>query len=545
MTHFKDLKLSAKIVATLEKKGYTNPTPIQEKSIPHVLEGKDLLGIAQTGTGKTASFSLPILDILSQGQSSKQGTVVRSLILTPTRELASQIVDNITAYGQGLGLSCAPVFGGVSINNQIRDMKKGFDIIVATPGRLIDLMDRRAINLGQVEILVLDEADRMLDMGFVRDVKKIISRVPQKRQTLFFSATMPKTVAVLAESILNNPVKVEVTPQATTVEKIDQRVNFVSKDQKRSVLKSILQSDEATSVLVFSKTKHGANRISQFLEGEGIRAAAIHGNKTQAAREKALKDFKDDKVKVLIATDIAARGIDIPAISHVINYDIPHDPENYVHRIGRTARAGRNGIAISLCDYTEKMLLKAIEKTIKYKIPVQETDDFHDEGVKFAEKYPEPRRLSRGRPQGAQAPSAGSKTRPRRISSGSGSKGSSRDGGAFKSESRSGGSRNNNPRNDNRSDFRNDNRSDFRSDNRSGSSSRNSSESRSRRHTSERSESEKSTRFGENRRRKDGFGEKRGTAKPSKSYRGPKKPGGKKPGGAKKSFISKFFTKRK
>ncbi len=496
MTHFKDLNLSAKIVATLEKKGYTSPTPIQEKSIPHVLERKDILGIAQTGTGKTASFSLPILDILSQDKVSSKGktTPVRSLILTPTRELASQIVDNIKAYGQGMGLSCTAIFGGVSINNQIRDMKRGFDIIVATPGRLIDLMDRKAVNLSQVEILVLDEADRMLDMGFVRDVKKIISKVPKQRQTLFFSATMPRTVSGLAESILDNPVKVEVTPQSTTVEKIDQRVILIPKEQKRSVLKSILLQDDVTSVLVFSKTKHGANRIGQFLEGEGIKAAAIHGNKSQAAREKALKDFKNDKVKVLIATDIAARGIDIPAISHVINFDIPHDPENYVHRIGRTARAGRNGIAISLCDYREKSLLKAIEKTIKYTIPVEKTGDFSDEGDKFAEKYPEPRRLSRGPSSGRRSSdNNGSRGKTRKISSGNGAGSGSRG-----PRSESSGSKNS-----------------------SGSSwNKGPSDSRSRRGSSEGPNSGKPKRFGEDRRRKDGFEDRKGTAKPSKSYRG-------------------------
>ena len=381
MSNFKDLNLSPQILIALEKKGYTTPTPIQIQSIPHLLEGKDLLGIAQTGTGKTAAFALPILDNLFKSGKSVQPYNVRSLILTPTRELASQIVDNIKLYGHDLHLRSAVIFGGVNMNNQIRATKQGFDILVATPGRLLDLINQGHLKFSQLEIFVLDEADRMLDMGFINDVKKIIAKLPKERQTLFFSATMPKDVAVLAASILNNPVRVEVTPESTTVEKIDQRVNLVEKANKPLLLKSIIDNEGDESLfLVFSKTKHNANRIVEFLEKQNIQVSAIHGNKSQSAREKALDGFRQGKIKVLVATDIAARGIDVAGITHVINYDIPNHPESYVHRIGRTARAGREGIAISFCDHTETGLLKDIEKVIKMKLPVDETHPFH--GVK-------------------------------------------------------------------------------------------------------------------------------------------------------------------
>ncbi|MES2677169.1 MAG: DEAD/DEAH box helicase [Pseudomonadota bacterium] len=381
MSNFNDLNLSSQILTALEKKGYTTPTPIQIQSIPHLLEGKDLLGIAQTGTGKTAAFALPILDNLFKSGKSVQHSNVRALILTPTRELASQIVDNIKLYGEDLHLKSAVIFGGVNMNNQIRASKQGFDILVATPGRLLDLVNQGHLKFSQLEIFVLDEADRMLDMGFINDVKKIIAKLPKERQTLFFSATMPKDVAVLAASILNNPVRVEVTPESTTVEKIDQRVNLVEKANKPLLLKSIIDNEGDDNLfLVFSKTKHNANRIVEFLEKQNVKVSAIHGNKSQSAREKALDGFRQGKIKVLVATDIAARGIDVAGITHVINYDIPNHPESYVHRIGRTARAGREGIAISFCDHTETGLLKDIEKVIKMKLPVDETHPFH--GVK-------------------------------------------------------------------------------------------------------------------------------------------------------------------
>ena len=381
MSNFKNLKLSNTILNALIKKGYTIPTPIQLQTIPHLLDGKDLLGIAQTGTGKTAAFALPILDNLSKSNNRVSPNNVRTLILTPTRELASQIVDNIKLYGQDLGFRCGVIFGGESINNQIKSAKQGFDILVATPGRLLDLINQKHLTFSELEIFVLDEADRMLDMGFIGDVRKIIAKLPKPRQSLFFSATMPKDVAALANSILNDPIRVEVTPESTTVEKIDQRVNLVEKANKPFLLQSIIEGSNANGLfLIFSKTKHGANRIMEFLEKQSIKVAAIHGNKSQSAREKALEGFKQGKLKVLVATDIAARGIDIAGITHVINYDIPNHPESYVHRIGRTARAGRAGIAISFCDNSEKDLLKNIEKLIKIKLPIDETQPFH--GVK-------------------------------------------------------------------------------------------------------------------------------------------------------------------
>jgi ATP-dependent RNA helicase RhlE len=377
MTNFKNLNLNEKILGALEKKGYTDPTPIQLQAIPHVLDGKDLLGIAQTGTGKTAAFSLPILHNLAKNSVSAKSGCMRVLILTPTRELASQIAENIELYGKDLGLRYTVIFGGVGERPQIAAMQRGVDILIATPGRLLDLTNQGYIRYMQLEVLVLDEADRMLDMGFINDIKKIIQKIPEKRQTLFFSATMPTTIADLAGSILKNPVKVEVTPQSTTVEKIDQKVLFVEKSNKPSLLKRIVKDEAATSVLVFCRTKHGANKVVEFLEKSSISVEAIHGNKSQSAREKALGQFRASEIKVLVATDIAARGIDIPAISHVINYDIPMDPESYVHRIGRTARAGRTGIAISFCDPSEVKLLREVEKVIKTKIPVDDTHPFH------------------------------------------------------------------------------------------------------------------------------------------------------------------------
>ena len=402
--NFNELDLHPKLQDALEAKGYVSPTPIQEQSIPHLLKGKDLLGIAQTGTGKTAAFSLPILHNLSKSNIQVKPNNMRTVILTPTRELASQIADNIKLYGKGLGLRHIVLFGGVSINNQIKELKRGFDIVVATPGRFLDLKNQGHIRMSQVETFVLDEADRMLDMGFIHDVKKVISALPDKRQTLLFSATMPRDIASLAKSMLKNPITVEVTPQATTVEKIDQKIHLVEKGNKPALLKSILKQEDAKTVLIFSKTKHGANRIVDFLEKESIKSAAIHGNKSQNAREKALNDFRKGTMKVLVATDIAARGIDIPSITHVINYDIPQDPASYVHRIGRTARAGRNGVAISFCDRSEKELLREVEKTIKYNIPVDDTHAFH--GVKAA---PGAQELDRRPPRGGSGRSSQSR----------------------------------------------------------------------------------------------------------------------------------------
>jgi len=382
MTDFQSLKLNPILLSALEKKGYTTPTPIQEAAIPEILAGNDFLGVAQTGTGKTAAFALPIIQLLTLKPSSEEGQEassskkkkplshqIRSLILTPTRELALQITENFTIYGKNSHLTCAAIYGGVSEVGQISALKKGVDVLIATPGRLIDLTNQGFIDYCTLEILVLDEADRMLDMGFIDDIKKIIAKLPKTRQTLFFSATMPKAIESLANSILRNPIKVEITPQSSTVEKISQKVFMVSKSNKAELLCKLLKDLNINSALIFCQMKHSANRLSSILTQQGFENNVLHGNKSQNAREKALQSFRDGKCKLLIATDIAARGIDIPDISHVFNFDLPRDIENYVHRIGRTARAGRDGMAISLCDTTEITSLRSIERTIGQKIP--------------------------------------------------------------------------------------------------------------------------------------------------------------------------------
>lgn len=377
MSDFNSLDLIPSILDALKNKGYTTPTPIQIQSIPHLLEGKDLLGIAQTGTGKTAAFALPILNRLAKNKIKMKPGRVRTLILTPTRELASQIEQNIISYGKGLNLSTKVVFGGVGKRPQVVAISRGLDILIATPGRLLDLMNEGHVRYDDLEVFVLDEADRMLDMGFIRDIQKIIAKLPVKKQTLLFSATMPSDIAKLASSLLKNPVKVEVTPQSTTVEKIEQKVYFLEKSNKPLLLKHILLDRSLKSILVFTRTKHGADRVVRHLENAAITSAAIHGNKSQGARERALGNFRDQKIRVLVATDIAARGIDVPHVSHVVNYDIPNDPESYVHRIGRTARAGRGGVAVSFCDPTEVSLLKSVEKLTKTKIDIDESHPFH------------------------------------------------------------------------------------------------------------------------------------------------------------------------
>lgn len=369
MIDFKSLNLYPTILKALEDKGYKNPTPIQEQCIPHLLKGKDILGIAQTGTGKTAAFSLPIINRIANHKVKIKPARVRVLILTPTRELASQIEDNIKTYSQGLKIFTAVIFGGVGHRQQIVNMGRGVDILIATPGRLLDLMDDGHVLFEQLEVFVLDEADRMLDMGFFHDVNRIIEKLPKMRQTLLFSATMPNDISSLASKLLKDPVRVEVTPESTTVERIEQSLLFVDKTNKPLLLEHIVKTKEVKSALVFTKTKHGANKVVKILEKSGIQCAAIHGNKSQGAREKALADFKKGNIKVLVATDIAARGIDVNDVTHVINYNLPDDPKSYVHRIGRTARAGKNGIALSFCDETEHGLLKDIEKQIKTSIP--------------------------------------------------------------------------------------------------------------------------------------------------------------------------------
>lgn len=364
---FQQLGIIPSILNALKKEAYVNPTPIQEQAVPPVLKKKDLLGCAQTGTGKTAAFAVPILQLLAE-QGSVSPKKIRALVLTPTRELALQIQESFVAYSRFLPLKTCVIFGGVPQNPQVQQLKKGIDILVATPGRLNDLIAQGFIKLQDVQIFVLDEADRMLDMGFIHDVKKVIEKLPKKRQTLLFSATMPKEIEELADTILRNPVKVTVTPPATTVEAIEQSVYFVDKENKRRLLIHLLQSSEIESALVFTRTKHGADRVVRELTKAKIRAAAIHGDKSQNARQKALGDFKQHRTRVLVATDIAARGIDIEELSHVINYDIPEVPETYVHRIGRTGRAGMSGIAISFCDINEKADFDRIEKLIGKKV---------------------------------------------------------------------------------------------------------------------------------------------------------------------------------
>jgi len=369
MSDFKSLDLLPSIQNALAKKGYTTPTPIQQKAIPLLLKGKDLLGIAQTGTGKTAAFALPIINNIAKNKVKVKPARVRALIITPTRELASQINENIKTYSKELNIKSFVIFGGVGYRPQIQAMSRGQDILVATPGRLLDLINDGHVIFEQLEFLVLDEADRMLDMGFIRDIKKIISLLPKNKQTLLFSATMPKGIASLATNLLKDYETVEVTPQATTVEKIAQSVQMIDRTNKPVLLKHILQSNEVKSALVFTRTKRGADRVVKQLLKSSINCAAIHGNKSQGARERALGSFKNGKISVLVATDIAARGIDVAGVSHVINYNLPEVPESYVHRIGRTARAGKEGIAISFCDRDELKYLKSIEKFINYKVP--------------------------------------------------------------------------------------------------------------------------------------------------------------------------------
>lgn len=375
MKTFKELRVSAPIMEALSRQGYACPTPIQEQAIPQVLQGKDVLGCAQTGTGKTAAFSIPVLQLLSAGKPEgyKQGAV-RSLILTPTRELAIQIDESLEAYGENLELKHAVVFGGVSQSSQVQQLRQGVDILVATPGRLLDLVSQKLIWLDKVEILVLDEADRMLDMGFIHDVKRVLSLVPAKRQTLFFSATMPRQIQALADAILRDPMKVEVTPESSTAETIQQTLYYVEKANKPKALLHLLNTRVDDSVLVFARTKHGADRLVRLLLKNGISAAAIHGNKSQNARQNALDAFKKKTIKVLVATDIAARGIDIDLLQYVINYEIPNIPESYVHRIGRSGRAGASGFALSLCGVEEIPYIRDIQFTIGLELPVQELE---------------------------------------------------------------------------------------------------------------------------------------------------------------------------
>ncbi len=362
MTKFSDLGLSPQILAALIAKGYDTPTPIQRDAIPHLLEGRDLCGIAQTGTGKTAAFALPSLMRLAASGQRRMPGACRMLVLSPTRELAAQIAQSFTDYGKGMNLAIGTVFGGMPIGRQIKMCGQGLDILVATPGRLMDLIEQRAVHLRNVEIFVLDEADQMLDLGFIHALKAIDRLLPKNRQSLFFSATMPKTIAELGDRFLTDPVKVSVTPVASTAERVDQYVTFVNAAEKQALLTIVLQNEPIDRALVFSRTKHGADKIVKNLAAAGIRSAAIHGNKSQNARTDALAAFKKGDICILVATDIAARGIDVSGVSHVFNYDLPNVPEQYVHRIGRTARAGATGIAVSFVAGEEKGWLRDIEK---------------------------------------------------------------------------------------------------------------------------------------------------------------------------------------
>ncbi len=374
---FKELPIIEPILKALETEGYAHPTPIQEQSIPIILKSRDLLGCAQTGTGKTAAFAIPILQLLHQNRPSGQHKrPIRTLILTPTRELAIQIAESFNAYGRHTVVRNLVIFGGVSQKSQTDGLRQGTDVLVATPGRLLDLMNQGHVSLNSIEIFVLDEADRMLDMGFIHDVKRVIAKLPAKRQTLFFSATMPPEIASLASTILTDPLKVEVTPASTTAEKVGQSMYFVNKADKKSLLVHLLQDKEIISALVFTRTKHLANRVATDLTKAGIYAEAIHGNKSQTARQNALSNFKTGRIRVLVATDIAARGIDVEELSHVINFELPNVPETYVHRIGRTGRAGKSGEAISFCEAEELPYLKDIQKLIGAVVPVVEEHPF-------------------------------------------------------------------------------------------------------------------------------------------------------------------------
>ena len=370
MTQFTDFGLAEPILRALAEEKYETPTPIQSQTIPTALAGRDVIGIAQTGTGKTAAFALPILHHLTTKRLRPEKKSCRVLVLSPTRELSGQISDSFRAYGRHIKpLAVALAIGGVPINRQVRSLAHGVEVLVATPGRLLDLVNQRAVTLNQVEVLVLDEADRMLDMGFIHDIKRVVAMLRKERQTLFFSATMPQEITKLADSMLNDPVRVAVTPQASTVDRIAQRVIHTEKSAKPALLIDVLKSETTDRVLVFTRTKHGADKVVKGLEKNGFLSAAIHGNKSQNQRERVLADFKSGKLRILIATDIAARGIDVDGVSHVINYDLPNVPESYVHRIGRTARAGADGIAISFCDQEEGVFLRDIERMIRITIP--------------------------------------------------------------------------------------------------------------------------------------------------------------------------------
>lgn len=428
---FTNLGLSAPLLKAIKVQGYDTPTPIQEKAIPVIIEGRDVLAAAQTGTGKTAGFTLPLLERLSQKQPHMHAKQIRALVLTPTRELAAQVAQSIENYGKYTPYRSTVIFGGVGINPQLATIRKGVDIVIATPGRLLDIAGQKGIDFSKLECLILDEADRMLDMGFIHDIKKLMKLMPQKRQTLLFSATFSPEIKTLASGLLNNPVLVEVARQNKTADQISQVVHYVDKGRKRELLSQLIKTKDWKQVLVFTRTKHGANKLTQQLEEYGISAAAIHGNKSQGARTKALASFKANEIRVLVATDIAARGIDIDQLPHVVNYELPNVPEDYVHRIGRTGRAGQSGEAVSLVCVDEHKLLFDIEKFIKSEIPKVEIEAFKpDPNIKA-----EPIENGRGGGKGRGNSGGNSHNKPRSNSSHA-NNGGSRDGARSSTRSR-------------------------------------------------------------------------------------------------------------
>lgn len=420
MTDFQALGLSEPLLRAVSAEGYTTPTPVQEQSIPPLLAGRDVLGVAQTGTGKTAAFALPVLQIMSRNR--PQGKrKIRALVLSPTRELAAQIDERFDAYSEHLDIRHKVIFGGVNQNPQVRALQKGLDILVATPGRLLDLINQGHIDITHVEFFVLDEADRMLDMGFIHDIKKVLKLLPKRRQNLLFSATMPSSIANLAGSFLHDAIKVDITPEEVTVDRIDQKIMFLRKADKRRLLVKIIKQERVECGIVFTRTKHGANRLVKQLDQSGISAAAIHGNKSQGARTKALAGFKSGSIPILVATDIASRGIDVDGVTHVFNYDLPNEPESYVHRIGRTARAGKTGVAYGFCDDTESGYLVGIQQLIGKEIPVDSSHEFHFIGAipKPGQKpgkikdpnAPKKKQRNRNRPRGGQGRNSGQQRR--------------------------------------------------------------------------------------------------------------------------------------
>lgn len=432
---FDSLGLSKFLLEAIDEKGYSEPTPIQAEAIPAVISGKDVMAAAQTGTGKTAGFTLPLLEILSKGENSRDKQI-RALVLTPTRELAAQVEESVTTYGKNLPLRSTVVFGGVKIKPQINRLRQGADILVATPGRLLDLFEQGAVRFKQLEVLILDEADRMLDMGFIHDIKKILSILPKKRQNLMFSATFSKEIRKLAKKLVHDPIEISVTPRNTTVEAINQVVHPVTKNKKTGLLIHLIKENNWKQVLVFTKTKHGANRLTKNLISKKITALPIHGNKSQGARTRALAEFKAGEIRVLVATDIAARGLDIDQLPHVVNYDLPNVPEDYIHRIGRTGRAGREGEAASLVASDEIKLLKAIERVTKQMIPKVVVDGF-DPTIQ-SDRENEERRLRPSRPSGKSKSSSSKSSRSRNGFSGNKRKDEKKIGYKFRSKKKSG-----------------------------------------------------------------------------------------------------------